>query len=73
VFAGIGRSTLLKLILPSSLTRTKKRRAVLWVCETEPLEGVIGGFGLGSGRFIAGSGTELPVSGSDRRSMLIDF
>ena len=73
VFAGIGRSTLLKLILPSSLTRTKKRRAVLWACESEPLGGVIGGSGLGSGRFIIGSGAGFAVSGLDRRSMLIDF
>jgi len=44
---------------------------MLWACGSEPLEGVTGGCGPGSGRLIGGSGKTSCVSGFDRRSMLI--
>ncbi|VDA99950.1 hypothetical protein S1OALGB6SA_1024 [Olavius algarvensis spirochete endosymbiont] len=69
--AGIGRSTLLKLIVPSSLTRTKKRRAKLLACESELLGGLIWGCGIGLGRLIVGAGTLSCVFGLDGRSIFI--
>lgn|GEM_PF-4841549 len=71
VFEGIGRSTLLKLIFPSSFTRTKKRRAILWACESGLLGALIGVCGLGWGGLIDGSGAVNWVTGSDGRLMLI--